>query len=180
LRNFTAFSANAEPESVMSVLREYYDTLERVVSNHEATLINFSGDGAMMLVNAPVSCPEPALNAVNMARDMQSSVQKLLVGWRTLDRRLGFGVGLAMGPATVGRIGTEGRLHYNAIGNVANLASRLCASAEDSQILIDRVAAEAIGSSVPLVELNARTLKGFDEPVPVFAVVTKVQHRVQS
>jgi class 3 adenylate cyclase len=180
LRNFTAFSANAEPESVMSVLREYYDTLERVVSNHEATLINFSGDGAMMLVNAPVSCPEPALNAVNMARDMQSSVQKLLVRWRTLDRRLGFGVGLAMGPATVGRIGTEGRLHYNAIGNVANLASRLCASAEDSQILIDRVAAEAIGSSVPLVELNARTLKGFDEPVPVFAVVTKVQHRVQS
>jgi len=180
LRNFTAFSANAEPDSVMSVLREYYDTLERVVSSHEATLINFSGDGAMMLVNAPVSCPDPALNAVNMARDMQSGVQKLLVGWRTLDSRLGFGVGLAMGPATVGRIGTEGRLHYNAIGNVANLASRLCASAEDSQILIDRVAAEAIGSRVALAELNARTLKGFDEPIPVFEVVTKVQHRVQS
>jgi adenylate cyclase len=171
LRNFTAFSANAEPESVMSVLREYYDSLERVVSSHEATLINFSGDGAMMLVNAPVSCPDPALNAVNMARNMQSSVQQLLVGWRTLDSRLGFGVGLAMGLATVGRIGTEGRLHYNAIGNVANLASRLCASAEDSQILIDRVAAEAVCSSVPLVELNARTLKGFDEPVPVFAIV---------
>ena len=170
LRNFTAFSVNAEPESVMSVLREYYDTLERVVSNHDATLINFSGDGAMMLVNAPVSCPDPALNAVNMARDMQSSVQKLLVGWRTLDSRLGFGVGLAMGPATVGRIGTEGRLHYNAIGNVANLASRLCSSAADSQILIDRVAAEAVGSTMPLVELNARTLKGFDEPVLVFAV----------
>jgi class 3 adenylate cyclase len=99
----------------------------------------------------------------------------LLVGWRTLDNRLGFGVGMAMGPATVGRIGTEGRLHYNAIGNVANLASRLCSSAADSQVLIDRVAAEAVGSRVPLVELNARTLKGFDEPVPVFAVVDRGQ-----
>jgi class 3 adenylate cyclase len=174
LRNFTAFSANAEAENVMSLLREYYDALERVVSNHEGTLINFSGDGAMVLVNAPVSCPDPALRAVNMAREMQTSVQKLLVDWRTLDGRLGFGVGLAMGPATVGRIGSEGRLHYNAIGNVVNLASRLCSSAEDSQILIDRVAAHAIGSSVPLVELDARTLKGFDQPIPVFAVVTAV------
>ena len=38
---------------------------------------------------------------------MQESVQKLLVGWRGLDNRLGFGVGLAMGPATVGRIGPK-------------------------------------------------------------------------
>jgi adenylate cyclase len=171
LRGFTAFSAQADPETVMSVLREYYDALERVVSAHEATLINFSGDGAMVLVNAPVSCPDPALRAINLASDMQTSVQKLLVGWRKLDRRLGFGVGLAMGPATVGRIGSEGRLDYSAIGNVVNLASRLCSSAEDSEILIDSVAARAVGSSVPLVELDARALKGFDRPVPVFAVV---------
>lgn len=170
LRNFTAFSANAEPENVLSVLREYYDVLERVVSAHEATLVSFSGDGAMVLVNAPVSVSTPALRAVNMAQDMQMAVQKLLVGWRKMDSRLGFGVGLAMGPATVGRIGTEGRLHYNAIGNVANLASRLCSSAANSQILIDRTAADAVGSSVPLVELDARTLKGFDQPVPVFSV----------
>ena len=76
-----------------------------------------------------------------------------------------------MGPATVGRIGSEGRLHYSAIGNVVNLASRLCSSAQDSEILIDRVAASAVGSRMPLVELDARTLKGFDQPVPVFAVV---------
>ena len=171
LRGFTAFSARADAETVMSVLREYYDALERVVTAHGATLINFSGDGAMVLVNAPVSCLDPALRAISMAGDMQTSVQKLLAGWRKLDRRLGFGVGLAMGPATVGRIGSEGRLDYSAIGNVVNLASRLCSSAEDSEILIDSVAARAVGSSVPLVELDARALKGFDRPVPVFAVV---------
>jgi class 3 adenylate cyclase len=155
----------------MNVLSEYYEALEKVVTAHGATLINFSGDGAMVLVNAPVSCPDPALRAVAMARDMQLSVQKLLVGWRRMDHRLGFGVGLAMGRATVGQIGTEGRLHYSAIGNVANLASRLCSSATDCQILIDRVAADAVGASVPLVELDARTLKGFDQPVPVFSLV---------
>ena len=172
LRDFTAFSAQAEPEAIIGVLREYYDALERVVSAHGATLINFFGDGVMVLLNAPVSCSDPALRAVNMANDMQKSVQQLLVGWRALYPRLGFGVGLAMGPATVGRIGSEGRLNYTAIGNVVNLASRLCSSAEDSQILVDRVAASSIGSRAPLVGLDARTLKGFDQPVPVFAVVS--------
>ena len=89
------------------MLREYYDALEKAVSAHGATLINFSGDGAMVLLNAPVSCSDPAVRAVNMASDMQANVQKLLVGWRALGHQLGFGVGLAMGPATVGRIGSE-------------------------------------------------------------------------
>jgi adenylate cyclase len=170
LRGFTAFSARAEPETVIRVLRQYYDALERVVTSHGATLLNFFGDGAMVLVNAPVSLPDPALRAVSMAKDMQMSVQKLLADWRALDHHLGFGIGLALGPATVGRIGSEGRLDYTAIGNVVNLASRLCASAEDSEILIDRAVASAVGPGVPLVELEARALKGFDEPVPVFAV----------
>jgi class 3 adenylate cyclase len=76
-----------------------------------------------------------------------------------------------MGPATVGQIGSEGRLDYTAIGNVVNLASRLCSSAEDSEILVDSIVALAVGLSVELVELRARALKGFDRPVPVFSVV---------
>ena len=176
LRGFTAFAAHAEPETVMGVLGEYYDALGRVVSAHGATLTNFSGDGMMVLVNAPVPCPDPALRAVKMASDMQTSVQRLLLKWCALGHSLGFGVGLAMGPATVGRIGSEGRLDYTAIGNVVNLASRLCSRAEDSEILIDRVAAQAVGSRVPLVELDARTLKGFDQQVRVFAAAVGVVH----
>jgi class 3 adenylate cyclase len=171
LRGFTAFSARAEPETVMRVLSEYYDALDRVVIDHGATLTNFSGDGMMVLLNAPVSCPDPALRAIHMARDMQTSVQSLLLDRRALDHRLGFGVGLAMGPATVGRIGSEGRLDYTAIGTVVNLASRLCASAGDTEVLVDAVAASAVGGRAPLVELNARVLKGFDQPVRVFAAV---------
>lgn len=171
LRGFTAFSARAEPEAVIGMLGEYYDVLERVVRAHEATLTSFSGDGAMVLLNAPVSCSDPALRAVEMAREMQMSVQRLLAARRALDHRLGFGVGLAMGLATVGRIGSEGRLDYTAVGTVVNLASRLCSIAGDFEILVDRSAAQAVGPRLPLVELGARSLKGFDKPVSIFAAV---------
>ncbi|MGW9332769.1 cache domain-containing protein [Bosea sp. NPDC055594] len=169
LRGFTAFSARAEPEIVMPFLSEYYDALDRVVIEHGATLTHFSGDGMMVLINAPVPRPDPALCAINMARDMQKTVQSLLCDRQALDHRLGFGVGLAMGLATVGRIGSEGRLEYTAVGNVVNLAARLCASAGDAEILIDTVAAHAVGERVLLVELDERVLKGFDQPVRVFA-----------
>lgn len=170
LRGFTAFSTRTEPEAVIHLLGEYYDALERAANAHGGTLTNFTGDGAMVLVNAPVACPDPALSAAKMARDMQTGVQALLVGQRSRTHRLGFGVGLAMGPATVGRIGSEGRLDYTAIGNVVNLAARLCSSAADGEILVDDNAARAIGPRLPLVALKARVFKGFDQPVSIFAM----------
>ncbi len=155
LRGFTAFSARAEPETVIDLLGEYYEC-SKEWWRPPATLTNFSGDGAMVLVNAPVPVPDPAMRAVAMARDMQTDVQELLAGRRTLEHELGFGVGLAMGPATVGRIGSEGRLDYTAIGNVVNLASRLCSSAEDNGDP-GRSRRGRRDRQVPLVELHART-----------------------
>jgi adenylate cyclase len=75
-----------------------------------------------------------------------------------------------MGPATVGTVGYEGRLDYTAIGNVVNLASRLCDSADDTQILVDAVIAERAKHSVALVPLGKRIIKGYDHALQVFAV----------
>jgi len=170
LRGFTAFSARAAPEEVMSVLSEYYEALGTIITKHAATLTSFSGDGLMVLVNAPVPVAEPALRAVDLAAEMQRSVQDLIVGWRARGHRVGFGVGLAMGPATVGRIGYESRLDYTAIGSVVNLASRLCASAADREILADTKVAEAVRGRRALIPLGTRPLKGYDGELPVFGM----------
>nr|WP_206073417.1 adenylate/guanylate cyclase domain-containing protein [Mesorhizobium wenxiniae] len=170
LRGFTAFSAHAEPDDVMKVLRDYYEALGAIITRYEATLTNFSADGLMVLVNAPVPSAEPALRAVEMAIDMQDAVQHLIAEWRLRGHAVGFGIGLAMGWATVGRIGYEARVDYTAIGNVVNLASRLCSSADDQQILTDDSVACSVGGKIPMVALGARHLKGFDEEVRVYDV----------
>jgi class 3 adenylate cyclase len=170
LRGFTAFSARAEPDVVMAVLREYYEAIGAVITRHEATLVRFAGDGVMVLVNAPVVCENPAHHGLRLATDMQAAVQSLVDGWCARGYAMGFGVGIAMGPATVGTVGYEGRLDYTAIGNVVNLASRLCGLAADAQILVDPVVAERVKDRFALVTLGKRTIKGYDHPLQVFAV----------
>jgi adenylate cyclase len=170
LRGFTSFSAGVAPEAVMSVLSEYYEALGNVITTFAATLTSFTGDGLMVLVNAPVPVEEPALTAVDLAVEMQRTVQELVVRWRARGYHIGFGIGLASGSATVGRIGYESRFDYTAIGSVVNLAARLCASAADREILMDAAVAEAVKDRRPLKGLGNRPIKGYDEAIPVFGI----------
>jgi adenylate cyclase len=128
------------------------------------------GDGLMLLLNAPLPCPEPATRAVRMALDMQSAVQALILRWRERGYVIGFGVGVATGTATVGRIGYEGRIDYTAIGNVVNLASRICSAASDGQVLIDPATAAAASAAIGVEGLGTQQMKGFAQSVPIFAV----------
>jgi len=170
LRGFTAFSSETAPEEVIRVLSDYYEAVGRVIAQHEATLINFTGDGLMVLVNAPVSVREPELKALDITVAMQNTVQLLIADWRACGFNIGFGVGLASGSATVGRIGYRDRFDYTAIGSVVNLASRLCASAADGEILLNAKVADSIGSRRPITARGNRRLKGLGDAVPVFSV----------
>ena len=78
---------------------------------------------------------------------------------------MGFGVGIAMGPATVGTVGYEGRLDYTAIGNVINLASRLCGWRLTRKSWWIPVVAEKVKDRFALVTLGKRTIKGYDHPL---------------
>jgi len=174
LRGFTAFSSQAAPDEVMGLLAEYHQALGKVIVSYEATLTCFMGDGLMLLINAPLPCADPAAHAARMAIDMQGAVQGLIARWRAQGHRLGFGVGIATGEATVGRIGYEGRIDYTAIGRVVNLASRLCSTAADGQVIVDPATAAALDDALAIEPLGEKVMKGITQPVPVFAVTRAV------
>lgn len=170
LRGFTAFAGGAGPDEIMGVLNSYYGALGPIITEHGATLTSFQGDGLMVLLNAPLPRPESALQAIAMATQMQERVQQLASGWRRGGHTLGFGIGIAAGPATVGLIGYEGRADYTAIGDVVNRAARLCAAAADGQILVDDTVAAAVRDRAEVTPVGTRTVKGYGEPLTVHGV----------
>ena len=135
LRGFTSFAETAEPEEVISVLREYHEALGDLVFRFEGTLEHFAGDGLLVFFNDPIPCPDAPERAVRMAVAMRGRVAELAEGWRSRGHELGFGVGIAQGYATLGRVGFEGRYDYAAIGTVTNVSARLSAVAQAGQIL---------------------------------------------
>jgi class 3 adenylate cyclase len=170
LRGFTAFAETAEPEDVMGVLHEYHSRLGALIHEFEGTLERFTGDGLMVFFNDPLPCPDPAVRAVRMAVAMRRDVSELAVKWRKFGHDLGFGIGIAHGFATLGRIGFEERFDYAAIGSVVNLAARLCAEAKSGQILIDPKVQAAVEGLADLDSVGEFTLKGFQRPVPTYDV----------
>jgi class 3 adenylate cyclase len=165
LRGFTAFAETADPEEVMGVLREYHAAMGGLILAHEGTLERFTGDGMMIFFNDPVPVPNPAERAVRMTVAMRERVGELAAKWRKRGYALDLGVGIADGYATIGAIGFEGRWDYGAIGNVTNLAARLCSEAKPGQILVAQRLLTAVEDLVDTEPAGELALKGFQRPV---------------
>jgi adenylate cyclase len=170
LRGFTAFSETAEPEEVMGVLGEFHAELGHLIFEYQGTLERFAGDALMMFFNDPFPIENAPLQAIRMALAMQERVAELIVSWRKRGHDLAMGIGIAVGYATLGRIGFEGRYDYGAVGSVVNLAARLCSEAQGGQILLAPKALAAVEEAVVAEPVGELTLKGFHRPVPAFAV----------
>ncbi|MDA9441107.1 adenylate cyclase [Bradyrhizobium sp. CCBAU 51745] len=172
LRGFTAFTEATEPEEAMNVLREYHAALGQLIFKYEGTLDKYAGDGVMILFNAPIQFEDHTKRAVKMAVEMRDTIGPLTERWRNRGHSLGFGIGIALGYATLGQVGFEQRLEYAAIGSVTNLASRLCAEAKPNQIVVSR---RVYGMVEPWVEARALDdlqLKGFNHPVLAMEILS--------
>ena len=174
LRGFTAFTETSDPEEVMGVLREFHAAMGELILAHEGTLERFTGDGIMVFFNDPAPVPDPAARAVHMALQMQQRTAALAQGWARRGYELQLGIGVAMGFATIGAIGFEGRIDYGAIGNVTNLAARLCGRAEGGEILVSPRVVAALGEQFATEAAGELTLKGLARPVKVTRVVGRL------
>jgi len=170
LRGFTSFSELAEPEEVMLVLREYHTALGILADRFEGTVERFTGDGLLVIFNDPMPCPDSPMRAVQMAVEMRDEIAKLSLKWGRSGHEMGFGIGVAHGYATLGTIGYKDRFQYSVTGKVANLASRLCNSAQNGQILIDVNIFSAVEPLIQAEPMQELILSGFTRPVRAFNV----------
>jgi adenylate cyclase len=171
LRGFTAFAERADPEELMTLLSQYHRMMGEAITEHDGTLEHFAGDGVMVFFNDPVYQEDHVERCVRMAVDMRDRFAELAAAWRHRGYELGFGVGIAVGHATLGRIGFEGRHDYGAIGNVTILASRLSSQAQAGQILLSPRAQTMLEELIESEPVGELTLKGLTRPVLASNVV---------
>jgi class 3 adenylate cyclase len=171
LRGFTAFNESAEPEEVMEFLRQFHGLVGAAVAEHKGTIERFAGDGMMIFFNDPLVLPNAPEQAVRMALAARERYAPLREAWHKLGYRLELGAGIALGYATLGTIGFEGRHDYAAIGTVTNLAARLCSEAKAGQVLTNQKTLARIEDLVEAEPVGALTLKGFSAPVHAHNIV---------
>jgi adenylate cyclase len=171
LRGWTSFVDAVEPEELMRVLGEFHDAIGGLVKRFDATVGFLEGDGVQLFFNDPIEVPDAALQAVRLGCALREEMAELTPRWRKRGYDLGLGAGIALGYATCGEVGFEGRSDYAAIGAVTNLASRLADEAAAGQILIAQRLYAEVEEDVEVEPVGEFTLRGFQRPVTAFNVV---------
>jgi adenylate cyclase len=172
LRGFTAFAETAEPEELIGVIRDYHVVAGELVSQYAGTLEHFAGDGLMVFFNDPVPVPDHELQAARLAIAMRDRIGELAAGWRKRGYELGLGAGIAVGHATLGRIGFEGRYDYGVLGSVTNLAARLSDEATSGQVLLSQRAHAALEGRIDARPVGELKMKGFERALQAYELVS--------
>ena len=171
LRGWSSFVDTVEPEELMRVLSEFHGVIGRLVKRFEATVGFLEGDGVQLFFNDPIEIPDAALRAVRIGCALREEMAELTPLWSKRGYDLDVGAGIALGYATCGEVGFEGRSDYAAIGAVTNLASRLADEATGGQILIAQRLYAEVENDVDVESVGEFTLKGFPRPVQAFNVL---------
>jgi len=171
LRGWTSFVDAVEPEELMRVLGEFHGAIGRLVKRFDATVGFLEGDGVQLFFNDPIEIPDAALRAVRTGCALREEMDLLMPVWSKRGYDLDFGVGIALGYATCGEVGFEGRSDYAAIGAVTNLAARLADEATGGQILIAKRLYAEVEQDIEVEPAGKFALKGFRRPVAAFDVV---------
>jgi len=153
------------------VLGEFHGTIGELVRRFDATVGFIEGDGVQLFFNDPNEVPDAPLRAVRLGCALREEMAELTPQWRKRGYELGFGAGIALGYATCGEVGFEGRYDYAAIGAVTNLASRLADEAAAGQVLIAQRLYAEVEADVEAEPAGQLTLRGFQRPVVAYNVL---------
>ena len=172
VRGFTPMSERLKPTQVVEILNCYLSLISDCILKNGGTLDKFVGDAAMAFWGAPLPQEDYVMHALKAAADMaegsRALSQELL---KRYGRTVSFGIGVHVGEAVVGNIGSAKRMDYTAIGDTVNTAARLEANAPAGTIYISRAVADEAGERIRTTSLGDTVkLKGKKEGFEVLCL----------
>lgn len=172
MRGFTSVSERVDVDVLVEMLNMHLGAMTEVVIANGGTLDKFVADEVVAIFGAPLPMQDHALRAIRTALEMQAAQSELMVKWRHRGYTLPpIGIGINTGEVVVGNIGCEKQMDYTVIGDVVNVASRLCDEAPGGQVLITEATYNMVADHVEAIRLPRVQVKGKEEPIQVYRVV---------
>ncbi|GAC1386718.1 MAG: hypothetical protein NVS4B9_33180 [Ktedonobacteraceae bacterium] len=171
IRGYTRLSESMAPEQVMNLLNSYLEIMVKEIWDEEGTVTAFMGDAVMAIFNAPLPQEDHALRAIRAAWKMRMAI----LDYQRAHPQgvpIAFGIGVNTDQATVGNLGSQGRMqNYTAIGDAVNVASRLQANASDNNILLNHSTFVRVRQHVKVAKLPPLSVKNKTAPLDVWSLL---------
>jgi len=172
--NFTQLSEKLSSKEIIELLSEYQDRMIKPIFKNSGTVDKFIGDSVMATFGTPVSQGNDAQNAFNCAREMQIAMRQ----WakERKDKNLieiTHRIGIHFGSCVVGNIGNEERKEFTVIGDVVNVANRVCDICKElnSEILITENLKNRLNEEINSEEIKDHPIRGKKDKISLFKIL---------
>ena len=165
IRGFTKLSENNPPELVVKLLNKYFDISTTAIFKRDGTVDKFVGDCVMAYWNAPTDVVNPEIKAFEAGLEIQQNLQQ----WGKIKS----GIGIHVGEAIVGNIGSKHMVDYTLIGDTVNTAARLESQTKDGDLVVSEAVYEKIKHKYKTRRVENVRLKGKSKLFKIYRFKTK-------
>lgn len=176
IRDFTTIAERIDPDLLTKQVCEYFDELSHIIVHHRGTIDKYIGDSIMAFWGAPSPVIDPSLHACIAALDCIKKSKELNNLWQSQNKPIFVSrIGIHLGDAIVGNLGSSERLNYTAIGDAINFSSRLVNINKiyGTQIIVSETVYQAVKDWFIFRMLDIVTVKGRSESNTIFELIAK-------
>jgi adenylate cyclase len=173
IRNFSKISRFLGHKSTFNWINDVMQQLSRCVIQHQGVIVDYIGDALMAMWGAPKPDPDHATKACLAAIDMLAAVPTINQSWMQLPERMGLGIGINTGMASIGNTGSHERIKYGPLGNTVNLASRVEGATKylKSSLMVTEMTHRLLDPSILSRRLCSVRVVNIDDPVNLYEIV---------
>jgi len=171
IRGFTKLSEKAPPEKIVEMLNDHFNTMTEIILNNKGMVDKFIGDAIMAIWGVPIYQESQAFRAVKAALEMQEAQKKLERKYAKEGYAFRIGIGINTGEAIVGNVGSNLKMDYTVMGDMVNVASRMCSAAKANQVIITENTYRESRKSIRTLKLDPLKVKNKSHLIQAYEVI---------
>ncbi|WP_167611366.1 adenylate/guanylate cyclase domain-containing protein [Maribellus sediminis] len=166
---FTSISENEAPDTVVTLLNNYFDVMAKEIIAQNGYVDKFIGDAIMAVFHGDYHLDR----AIDACLAVRNKIRELPQVNEHVSYQPNVSIGINSGEMISGNIGSSSlrRLDYTVIGDSVNIAQRLQAAAAPGQVLIGENSYEKIKEFFKCRKIGEIEMKNKSKPMVSYEVI---------